>query len=717
MNTSTSLNNAQEQAVTSIAPYTLVLAGAGSGKTRVLVHRIAWLVETQHLSPYGILAVTFTNKAAGEMRGRIEKILNMPIQGMWIGTFHGLAHRLLRLHFQDAGLPENFQIIDSDDQQRLLRRLLASLNLDEKQYPLKQIQGFINARKDEAIRAAQFKPLDVHAMTLKRIYQTYEELCQRSGLVDFAELLLCSYELLLKNPTVLAHYQERFRHVLVDEFQDTNTIQYEWLKLLVGKENHLTVVGDDDQSIYGWRGAEVKNIQQFHRQFREVVTIRLEENYRSTKCILEAANSVIANNFNRLGKNLRSGGEQGDAIQLYKAFNDLDEAHFLASQIRYWVDRGYPYEDIAILYRSNAQSRVIEEAFIGASIPYRIYGGFRFFERAEIKDALAYLRLMYYRQDDAAFERIINTPTRGIGDQTLIAIREVAKERGCSLWQAVFILLDEKTLNSRALSALSNFVQLIERLYQTISPLPHLAEQMDHLLNLSGLMEFYRQEKGEKAQAKLENLEELVNAASQFVTEDTSLTPMQAFLSHAALEAGETQTQMGPHCVQLMTMHSAKGLEFKMVFMCGLEEGLFPHEFSMQDKNKLEEERRLCYVGITRAREKLYMTYAESRRFHGKESFQRPSRFLGEIPMECVEEIRPKMRVSRPVTPTFATRTTSESIFGELQLGQRVRHFKYGDGVITNYEGQGENARIEVRFEREGAKWLLAGFAKLEAVS
>jgi len=710
------LNDAQQQAVTSTAPYTLVLAGAGSGKTRVLVHRIAWLIQTEHLSPYSVLAVTFTNKAAGEMRARIEKLLNLPTQGMWIGTFHGLAHRLLRAHFQEANLPENFQIIDSDDQQRLIKRILTSLNLDEKQYPPRQIQGFINAKKDEGIRADKFKPLDAHGMTLKRIYQAYEELCQRSGLVDFAELLLSAYDLFLKQPTVLTHYQQRFRHVLVDEFQDTNTIQYEWLKLLVGDQGHLTVVGDDDQSIYGWRGAKIENIQDFYRNFQNTLTVRLEENYRSTAGILKAANHVIANNFNRLGKELKAVSGQGDPIRLYTAFNDLDEAHFLAAQIKYWSGHGYSHEDIAVLYRSNAQSRVLEEALIAANIPYRIYGGFRFFERAEIKDALAYLRLIYYRQDDAAFERIINTPTRGIGDQTLMTIRETAKTHHCSLWQAVEIILTEKTLSNRALSALTAFIELIEHISNTIQPLQNLAEQMEETLKLSGLINHYRQEKGEKAQAKVENLEELITAASQFAPENSQLTPIQAFLAHAALEAGETQSQLTNDCIQLMTLHTAKGLEFKIVFICGLEEGLFPHELSIREEKKLEEERRLCYVGITRAREKLYLSYAENRRLHGKESFQRPSRFLGEIPASCLEEIRPKARVSRPVTQELNFSSSADVIYDGLKLGQRVHHQKFGYGVITNYEGHGENARIAVKFESEGLKWLLAGFAKLKSV-
>lgn len=717
LTTSNILNDAQQQAVTSTAPYTLVLAGAGSGKTRVLVHRIAWLIQTQQISPYSVLAVTFTNKAAGEMRARIEKLLNMPTHGMWIGTFHGLAHRLLRAHFQAANLPENFQIIDADDQQRLIRRILTSLNLDEKQYPPKQIQGFINAKKDEGIRSDKFNPLDAHSMTLKRIYQAYEDLCQRSGLVDFAELLLSAYDLFFKQPEILLHYQQRFQHVLVDEFQDTNTIQYEWLKLLTGTQGHLTVVGDDDQSIYGWRGAKIENIQDFYRHFHNTLTVRLEENYRSTENILTAANYVIANNLNRLGKELKAISGQGEPIRLYTAFNDLDEAHFLAAQIRYWSEKDYAYEDIAILYRSNAQSRVIEEAFIAANIPYRIYGGFRFFERAEIKDALAYLRLIYYRQDDAAFERIINTPTRGIGDQTLMTVREIAKTHQLSLWQATEKIIADKILNNRALAALSAFIQLIEAMSHTITSLSQLAEQTEQTLHLSGLMNYYRQEKGEKAQAKVENLEELINAASQFVPENSQLPAVQAFLAHAALEAGDNQSQLTSNCVQMMTLHTAKGLEFKIVFICGLEEGLFPHELSIREEKKLEEERRLCYVGITRAREKLYLSHAESRRFHGKDSFQRPSRFLGEIPTTCLEEIRPKASVNRPVTQKFNAQTNADIIYDGLKLGQRVYHQKFGYGVIANYEGQGENARIAVKFETEGLKWLLAGFAKLKIAS
>lgn len=710
----TPLNDAQEQAVTSTAHYTLVLAGAGSGKTRVLVHRIAWLVKTQEVSPYGILAVTFTNKAAGEMRSRVEKLLQMSVQSMWIGTFHGLAHRLLRAHFQEANLPNNFQIIDSDDQQRLLKRILTNLNLDEKQYPPKQIQSFVNGRKDEGLRADQVKPLDAHGMTLKRIYQTYEELCQRSGLVDFAELLLRAYELLKNDATILLHYQQRFQHILVDEFQDTNTIQYEWLKLFLSGDNHLTVVGDDDQSIYGWRGAKIENIQDFYRQFNDTLTVKLEENYRSTEYILNAANHVIANNTNRLGKELKPVSGLGEPVRLYAAFNDLEEAHFLVSQLRHWAAQGYAYEDMAILYRSNAQSRIIEEALIASAIPYRIYGGFRFFERAEIKDALAYLRIVYSRYDDAAFERIINTPTRGIGEQTLMTIRELAKLKNCSLWDAVEFAIDEKSLSGRALSALAGFIELIQGIQSAVESVSLLAEQMEIILNASGLIGHYRQEKGEKAQAKLENLEELINAASQFVSDNSAATPMQAFLSHAALESGDSQNQIMTQCVQLMTLHTAKGLEFKIVFICGLEDGLFPHELSIRDNHKLEEERRLCYVGITRAREKLYLTYAESRRLHGKaDALRRPSRFLSEIPAEFLEEIRPRAKVSRPVTRQFQPQRTSDEIYEGLHLGQRVRHPKFGYGVITNYEGRGDSARIAVKFEKEGLKWLIAGFARL----
>lgn len=713
----TELNDAQLKAVTSNAPYTLVLAGAGSGKTRVLVHRIAWLVQTQHLSPYSILAVTFTNKAAGEMRTRIEKLLEIPTQGMWIGTFHGLAHRLLRVHFQDANLPENFQIIDSDDQQRLIRRILTSLNVDEKQYPIRQIQSFISSRKDEAIRADKVNALDAHGATLKRIYQAYEVLCQRSGLVDFSELLLSAYDLLRNQTTVLAHYQQRFQHVLVDEFQDTNTIQYQWLTLLVGEQGHLTVVGDDDQSIYGWRGAKIENIQHFYRHFQDTLTVKLEENYRSTLGILAAANHVIGHNYHRLGKELKAVAGQGDPIRLYMAFNDLDEAHFLTGQIRYWLQQGYRYNDMAILYRSNAQSRVLEEALVASNIPYRIYGGFRFFERAEIKDALAYLRLIYYRQDDAAFERIINTPTRGIGEQTLISIRERAKINQLSLWEAVVELIANQTLNNRSLTALSSFIDLIEKMSETVKSLPHLADQMEQVITLSGLLNHYQQEKGEKAQAKVENLGELVNAASQFTPENKELSPLQAFLAHAALEAGETQSQLDGSYVQLMTLHSAKGLEFNIVFLCGLEEGLFPHELSIRDESKLEEERRLCYVGITRAREKLYLSYAQSRRLYGKTIPQRPSRFLREIPGKYVEEIRPRTQISRPVTHSFNHSTPTQTIYDDLTLGQRVHHKKFGYGTITNYEGSGEHARIAVKFETEGLKWLIAGFAKLTSVT
>lgn len=717
------LNEAQRLAVTAPQEHLLVLAGAGSGKTRVLVHRIAWLIQQENISPHNILAVTFTNKAAGEMRGRIEELLNIPVYSMWVGTFHGLAHRLLRAHWQEAGLPEAFQILDADDQHRLVRRVLQALNLDEAQWPPKKIQWYINGQKDEGLRPHQINDHnDPYTKTLIRIYQAYEEACQRGGLIDFAELLLRAYELLLKNPSVLQHYQQRFRHVLVDEFQDTNTIQYAWLKLLVGANSYLMIVGDDDQSIYGWRGAKIENIQRFHKDFHNSKTIRLEQNYRSTGTILAAANALISNNDGRLGKSLWTSGNQGELISLYAGFNDLDEARFIVEQIKKWLNHGGNCNEVALLYRSNAQSRVLEENLIQAGIPYRVYGGLRFFERAEIKDALAYLRLISNRDDDAAFERVVNTPTRGIGEQTVNQLREYARAQTISLWRAAAELLTNQTFAARAANALGGFIRLIEQMDTDSKPVS-LSEQCEQVLYSSGLFAHYQKEKGEKGQARIENLEELINATRQYTPDNTDLTPLANFLSHVALEAGEHQGEQPQSCVQLMTLHSAKGLEFPLVFLCGMEEGLFPHHMSSEEPGRLEEERRLCYVGMTRAMQKLYLTYAEVRRLHGSESYHRPSRFIKEIPKELMEEVRLKTQIVRPASSSsFSSRSTSYSsnenqTIGDtdLRLGQRVTHPSFGEGVILNYEGQGLHARVQIKFIDAGVKWLVAAYAKLEA--
>jgi DNA helicase II / ATP-dependent DNA helicase PcrA len=711
------LNEAQQKVVTAPQVHLLVLAGAGSGKTRVLVHRIAWLINIEDISPYNILAVTFTNKAAGEMRQRLTNLINLPLSAMWVGTFHGLAHRLLRQHWQAAHLPQTFQILDSDDQYRIIKRIINQLNLDEAQWAPKKVQWFINQQKDEGLRPNQVAHSnDPYSKTLIRIYQAYEEICARNAVIDFAELILRSYELLTQNPELLEHYRMRFKHILVDEFQDTNAIQYAWLKLLSNGQNYFMIVGDDDQSIYGWRGARVENIQHFIHDFPQNQIIRLEQNYRSTGIILAAANALISHNDNRLGKKLWSSHGQGELISLYEAFNDLDEARFIVEQIKQHLNKGLQYNDFAILYRSNAQSRVLEEALIRAQIPYRIYGGLRFFDRAEIKDALAYLRLMVNRNDDQAFERVVNTPTRGIGDLTLQTLRNEARNQGISLWETSQQLLKNKILSARADSALTAFLQLIDRLDEETKTLS-LCEQTEQVIYSSGLFAHYQKEKGERGQARIENLEELINATRQFVSEDESLSILASFLAHVALEAGEHQANTSEKCVQLMTLHSAKGLEFPQVFLCGMEEGLFPHHMAHEEPGRLEEERRLCYVGMTRAMQKLYLSYAEIRRLHGMENQHRPSRFIAEIPKEFIHEIRLKTQLVRPtqlknIKPIASQKETPKNASG-LSLGQHVVHPTFGEGIIVDIEGQGGHTRLQVKFNQVGSKWLIASFAKL----
>jgi len=718
------LNDAQRQAVTAPLAPTLVLAGAGSGKTRVLTHRVAWLVQVEGVSPHGILAVTFTNKAAGEMRARIEAQLDLPSAPLWIGTFHGIAHRLLRMHWREAGLPQGFSILDAEDQQRLIKRLIRGLGLDEARWVPREVTWFINAQKDEGLRPKHLKDDgDPTRRQMIKLYEAYEEACKRNGVVDFAELLLRSYELWKDSPGLVEHYRARFGHVLVDEFQDTNTIQYNWMKALVGSTSIPFVVGDDDQSIYRWRGARVENLQQFRRDFPGVQTFKLEQNYRSTGTILAAANAIIANNSGRIGKKLWTEGGKGEPIRLYRAYNERDEAEFVVNRIRDWASRGGNRRDTAILYRSNAQSRVFEEYLLAARIPYRVYGGLRFFERQEIKDALAYLRLIANRDDDASFERVVNLPTRGIGARTLEVLRAYAKAHSVSLWQSAAPCAEE--LGARASGCLQAFLALVEKLDADTRGL-ELHEQVDHVIEASGLAGHYRRDKADKGEARLENLEELVSAARGFEPEDGEMPPLMSFLSHAVLESGEGQAEEWEDCVQMMTLHSAKGLEFPVVFLCGLEDGLFPHQRSIMDLQGLEEERRLCYVGTTRAMRQLYLTFAEQRRMHGTDSYGAPSRFLAEIPAELVEEVRPKVQVSRPAyapayrapappTSRSSQRFTDDSP-GSLRLGQRVRHQKFGDGVVLSVEGQGSNARVQVNFERQGTKWLMMGYANLEAV-
>jgi DNA helicase-2/ATP-dependent DNA helicase PcrA len=713
----TQLNPAQTEAVTTAPSHQLILAGAGSGKTRVLVHRMAYLVDQGLANPFHLLAVTFTNKAAHEMRQRLERLLGQSVQHLMIGTFHGLAHRLLRTHWEAAGLNQEFQILDSDDQYRLIKRLQKDLHLDEDKWPPKQTQWFINQQKEQGVRPYDVRNHDHSYLTdtLIRVYALYEEHCQRSSLVDFAELLLRSLELLQNNADIRSHYQVRFKFILIDEFQDTNRLQYRWLSLLRSEHNFFTAVGDDDQSIYSWRGACIDNIHRFMHEFTPMQVIRLEQNYRSTQTILAAANAVIANNTDRMGKALWTDGDAGTPISLYPAFNERDEAYFIAQSIQKWRHSGREAREIAILYRSNAQSRVLEEQLIDKHIPYRIYGGLRFYERAEIKDAIAYLRLVTNRHDDAAFERIINTPTRGIGPNSLQALRELARERELSLWDALNLSVSERLVPARACQALDNFARLIEQLNNERRR-RDLAELFALCLDMTGLREFHRQDSGGKGLNRVENLDELINAASQFHPDDNSLDPLAEFLAHVALESGGEEAAIGHDAVSLMTLHAAKGLEFPLVFICGMEEELFPHKMSLDGPNGLEEERRLCYVGITRAMEKLVLSYAESRRLYGQEKYHKPSRFLQEIPETLLHSERLRSKISRPKTfnqdidDDFHQDINQEPLY----LGQRVKHAKFGPGTLLNAEGQGANTRLHIQFDRAGLKWLVASLAQLE---
>lgn len=718
------LNDKQREAVAAPIGNYLVLAGAGSGKTRVLTHRIAWLIGVENVPESNILAVTFTNKAATEMRHRIESTLfqtsNHSMFGMWVGTFHSIANRLLRSHYLDADLPQDFQIMDSEDQIRLLKRLLKLHNIDEKHFPPKHVAWYINAQKDKGKRAKDIEHHnDPNEKKLVEIYQIYQEACDRAGLLDFAELLIRTYEMLKKKPLILQRYQQRFQHILIDEFQDTNNIQYDLIRLLAGDSGKVMIVGDDDQSIYGWRGAQVENIQKFLNDYPKAEMIRLEQNYRSTGHILAAANELISNNDNRLGKNLWTASGNGDPVEIYCAFNELDEARFVASQIQQWKEDEGSYSECAVLYRSNSQSRVIEEALIQTNIPYRIYGGVRFFERQEIKDALAYLRLIANRQDDAAFERVVNTPPRGIGDRTLDTIRQITRTRSITLWQAVQVALKEEQLSGRSASALLRFVELINAMDDETAEMA-LAEQTDFVIKKSGLYEMYKQEKGEKGEVRIENLEELVTATKQFTPpeEAEELTPLTAFLTHASLEAGEAQASPHQEYVELMTLHSAKGLEFPRVFMVGVEEGIFPSGMSF-DEGRLQEERRLAYVGITRAKRKLTISYAELRRLYGKEERHIPSRFIAELPEENIREIRLRGNINRAANfgavAKHPPKTTASILEDDIwKMGQKVYHAKFGQGTIINVEGSGEATRLQIAFQGNGIKWLIAKMAKLE---
>jgi len=713
------LNDRQRDAVTSEAPSLLVLAGAGSGKTRVLVHRVAWIVEAMQSNPNSVMAVTFTNKAANEMKSRIQELLQSPLADLWCGTFHGLAHRTLKRFYKEANLISTFTVLDAEDQLRVIKRICKDNNLEESSWPAKQIQWQINSWKDAGKRPKNVDDSkDFYAETVKKIYSQYDEICKKDSLVDFAELLLKSYELLKSNKKVRDFFHRRFRHILIDEFQDTNVIQYAWLNEVASKEASITAVGDDDQSIYGWRGAKVGHLEDFKTKHKHNETIRLEQNYRSTSIILNAANALIENNQARLGKNLWTESNEGEQITLYQAFNEQDEARFVAEIIKSWMDGGELFSDSAVIYRSNAQSRAIEEALLRANIPYRIYGGLRFYDRLEIKNAISYLRIIFNPHDNPAFERSVANPTRGVGAKTLAKIRSLANKHNISYIQASSKMIDENLISGRGANGLKKFLEIILGLCGKIDDIS-LSEIVGSILEQSGLIQFHEKEPGEKGKTRKENLEELLSAAKNFEMsfsdDKTNREITEQFLSNVSLDAGDRQADEFDDAVQLMTLHSAKGLEFPLVFMTGLEETLFPHGRSMESPDQLEEERRLCYVGITRAMKKLYLTYAESRRLHGNDIFNPPSRFIKEIPSECIMEIRPKASVTMPYSRNESKPMDFEDQIG-IALGQKVQHPKFGQGIVLNYEGAGESARVQVNFESAGTKWLVLSFANLEVI-
>ena len=732
MNLLQNLNEQQLAAVTLPNQSALILAGAGSGKTRVLTTRIAWLIQTGQLSPQGVLAVTFTNKAAKEMLTRLAAMLPINVRGMWIGTFHGLCNRMLRAHHRDAGLPSTFQILDSADQLGAIKRLLKANNIDDERYPPRNLQHFINSSKDAGLRAKDVEVNDDYNRRFVELYALYDAQCNREGVVDFAELLLRCYELLDRNEILRTHYQDRFRHILVDEFQDTNKLQYAWLKLLAGGKNAIFAVGDDDQSIYAFRGANVGNMADFEREFRVQNLIKLEQNYRSVAHILNAANALIAHNARRLGKNLWTDAGEGEPVRVYEAQTDGYEAAWLVDEVKGLIAEGHARAEIAVLYRSNAQSRVIEHALFNAAIPYRVYGGLRFFERAEIKHALAYLRLIENPADDTAFLRVVNFPPRGIGARSLEQLADAARAGNTSLYAAV------GAMTGKAGNNLGAFVNLIDSLRFETAHLP-LSEIVDAVIQRSGLIQHYQTER--EGQERIENLNELVNAAAAFISEEgyaqdapatqasaeesaTQIpSPLAAFLSHASLEAGDNQAEAGQDALQLMTVHSAKGLEFFAVFITGLEEGLFPHENSLNELDGLEEERRLMYVAITRARRRLYVSLAQSRLLHGQTRYGMKSRFLEELPATAVKWLTPRQPVGgggrfgqwhdagvRPAAPSAPpARAPSHGV----RIGQAVRHTRFGEGVVINLEGSGDDARAQVNFGPVGVKWLALAVAKL----
>ncbi len=709
------LNPEQRQAVTLPHQSALILAGAGSGKTRVLTTRIAYLISTGQASPHSILAVTFTNKAAREMLTRLSAMLPINTRGMWIGTFHGLCNRMLRAHHREANLPQTFQILDSGDQLSAIKRLMKAMNVDDEKYPPREMQNFISSSKELGLRANEVEAYDPYTRRKVEVFAEYDAQCQREGVVDFSELLLRCHELLSRNAAIREHYQERFKHILVDEFQDTNPLQYRWLKLLAGKGNAMFAVGDDDQSIYAFRGANVGNMQELLRDFHVENVIKLEQNYRSHANILEAANALISRNRSRLGKNLWTAESGGELLRVYEAPTDVEEANFIVSEIRQLRSEGINLKEIALLYRSNAQSRVLEHALVSAGLSYRVYGGLRFFERQEIKHALAYLRLMENTDDDNALLRIINFPTRGIGARSIEQLQETAKQNNTTLWDAA----------ARAGGKVSAFVASIESMRSATKELP-LPEIIDHVLEHSGLAVHYRNETGAKkreAEERLENLNELINAATLFVheNEDDSLT---SFLTHASLEAGEHQAGESEDALHLMTVHAAKGLEFHTVFITGLEEGLFPHQNSLNADGGLDEERRLMYVAITRARRRLYLSFAQSRMLHGQVNYGMASSFLRELPDNLLHWITPRLAQRNAFSQSFtpqrempvAAPQQRSAATSAWRSGQAVFHTKFGEGVIVNLEGSGADARVQVNFRKAGVKWLALEYAKLTAV-
>jgi len=695
------LNPEQCAAVTLPHESALILAGAGSGKTRVLTTRMAWLIHNRQVSPFGMLAVTFTNKAAKEMLTRLTAMLPINTRGMWVGTFHGLANRLLRTHHREAGLPQSFQILDTQDQLSAIKRLMKSLNVDTEKFEPKKVQWFINGHKEAGRRARDAEAFDEYSMRMAELFEAYDAQCQREGVADFPELLLRSYELLYRNEPLRDHYRERFLHILIDEFQDTNALQYRWLKLLAGPNTAMFAVGDDDQSIYAFRGANTANMAEFEREYAHGNVIKLEQNYRSHGHILTAANTLIAQNQHRLGKNLWTAEGVGEPIRIFDAYSDQDEASFVVDEVKTLNREGIALCDMALLYRSNAQSRVLEHALFSASVPYRVYGGLRFFERQEIKHALAYLRLLTNPEDDGAFLRVVNFPARGIGARTLEQLADTAARSGSSLWQAA----------CTSSGKLAGFAKLIESLKGAVVDLP-LAEAIDHIIEASGLAEFYRQDK--EGADRLENLNELVNAAALFAEENDEGT-LDAFLAHAALEAGGHQASEGQDALQLMSVHAAKGLEFHAVFITGLEQGLFPHEQSAMEADGLEEERRLMYVAITRARRRLYLSHAQSRMLHGQTRYALPSRFLEELPEQVLLHLNKRVQANYAPYAATPPRSQTSNDTG-YKVGQSVAHAKFGTGIIIDFEGRGSDARVQVKFRDAGVKWLALAYAKLEAV-